>query len=253
MIEQIGFCAVSISPIRAEESDASEMVSQLLFGEIIEVIERKDKWLKIQSFADNYAGWIDPKHFMPLTKKELNRWMDGLSYEPSLIRSIQSPWGEMKIVRGSFIPYGNEMEFNIGPHTFQFNNSIQSIDKKDPFSLALTFLNSPYLWGGKTPFGIDCSGLTQQVFRFFDINLPRDAYQQAEYGTEVDFSDLECGDVAFFNNKEGKIIHVGIVGDDDKIIHASGHVRIDDLTEKGIIHSEKSYLTHSLCSIRRMY
>jgi len=112
-------------------------------------------------------------------------------------------------------------------------------------------LNAPYLWGGKSFFGIDCSGFTQQVFRFLDKRLPRDAYQQAEEGMTVEFDETEVGDLAFFANASGKITHVGIILENMQIIHAHGAVRLDELTKEGIFSADKGGITHYLTVIKR--
>jgi gamma-D-glutamyl-L-lysine dipeptidyl-peptidase len=247
-----GYCIVSISPVRFEASDRAEMVTQLLFGEIVTVEEMKSPWMKITSFADNYHGYVDHKHIRFLTEKELNRWMDGLSVMPDLIRKIDTPWGNQHIFKGSYIPFEQTESFNIGQDQFRIETHQVHTLKSDAFEIALEYLNAPYLWGGKTPFGIDCSGLTQMVFRFMDINLPRDASQQIDYGSAIVFEDIEKGDVAFFNNADGRIIHVGIADGNGSIIHASGMVRIDRLNENGIVHANSGELTHTLHSIKRM-
>ncbi len=221
------YCIVSISPVRSDASDRSEMVTQLLFGEVVTVEEMNAPWAKIKTYADNYEGYIDLKHLHFLSEKEVNRWLNGISYLPDFLKEIETPWGKQKIFKGSFIPFQAVNEFNIGEDKFTIEDHAVHTEKRDPFELAQEYLNAPYLWGGKTPFGIDCSGLTQMVFRFLDINLPRDASQQVDYGKSVPFNDLEQGDVAFFENKEGKIIHVGICRKNRQIIHASGNVRVD--------------------------
>jgi hypothetical protein len=252
MLSKFGYCKVSISPVRSENKDLAEIVTQLLFGEIIHIEEISGSWCKIITFSDNYSGWIDVKHFLPLTQKELNRWQDGLSYENSIFRTLVTPWGKQRIVKGSFVPFNSKEEFKIGNDSFNFIEPAISLTPTSAYELAIEYLNTPYLWGGKSPFGIDCSGLTQTVFRFFEKNLPRDASQQIEHGLEVDFEDILEGDIAFFHNKEGKIIHVGILNGDGKIIHASGCVRIDSFTKEGIIHSESGFLTHNLNRIKRI-
>jgi hypothetical protein len=244
--KKFAFCKVSISPLRKENADVSEMVSQMLFGEVVEVLEVQNNWTKVLTYFDNYEAWTDTKHLIYLSEKELFRHLDGLSIETELIQELQTPWGKQIITRGAFVPASKE--FNIGNHSFQF-----SVEKRsqnfDLLTFALSYLNSPYLWGGKSPFGIDCSGFTQQVFRLFDKNLPRDAYQQAEIGQEIPFAENQLGDLAFFHNSKGKITHVGIILDENQIIHASGCVKIDLLKSDGIYSDDSK--THELSFIRR--
>lgn len=251
MSAKLAYCKVSISPVRSENRDQAEIVTQLLFGELIHIEEVSGSWCKITTFSDNYPGWIDVKHFQFLSEKEANRWMDGLGYEKAIVRSIETRWGAQRIVKGSYVPIIDGLDFNIGKDTFRFHEELKTIQSNSVFEVASEYLNTPYLWGGKTPFGIDCSGLTQMVFRFFEINLPRDASQQVELGMDVSFDEIESGDVAFFHNKEGKVIHVGILDGLGSIIHASGCVRIDSFTAEGIVHSENESLTHILNTIKR--
>lgn len=252
MSDVFAYCQVSISPVRIDSSDASEMVTQLLFGEVVTVIEQTEKWWKIQSYADNYSGWVDPKQLGKLTKKEVNRWLDGLFYERAQVRRLNSSIGILSIVKGSFVPFHAESSFMIGDEEYEISDEQSTLSANDAFSIAKEYLNAPYLWGGKSPFGIDCSALVQSTFRFLDVNLPRDAAQQVEYGSDVAFGEHESGDVAFFHNSSGKIIHVGILNEKNEIIHASGIVRIDNFDSTGIKHAEKGYNTHSLNCIKRM-
>jgi len=244
-----GYCYVSISPVRAENRDQSEIVTQLLFGEVVTVLELASPWAKISSIADGYEGWVDIKHIKKLTTKEMRRWLEGLDYVRNRERLLQTPWGKQWICRGSFVP-ATEQHFNIGNDHFEWLDQEES-EFDDLWSCALTYLNTPYLWGGKTPYGIDCSGYTQAVYRFFNINLPRDASQQVLDGSEVDFEDIEKGDLAFFQNDSGKITHVGILDDEGHILHASGHVRRDLFTKEGIVHNETGSVTHRLSTIKR--
>lgn len=245
------FCKVSISPLRKESSDASEMVSQLLFGEIVELQESQGNWTRIRTFCDNYEGWTDARHLLQLSTKEVNRWLDGIHILPELLHEVETPWGNQQLTRGAFMPQNPGREFNIGNYRFSFVNESQE-NTMDWKTFALGYLNTPYLWGGKSPFGIDCSGFSQVVCRFREKNIPRDAYQQCDLGVEVLFEDQEEGDLAFFSNDKGKITHVGLILSNQKIIHASSWVRIDELRSDGIYRSDNGEKTHHLFAIKRI-
>jgi gamma-D-glutamyl-L-lysine dipeptidyl-peptidase len=248
---KFAFCIMAVSPIRSSNSDASEMVSQLHFGEPFEVKETIGKWAKIITYFDHYEGWIDGKHFLPISEKELRRWLDGLGILTELSAGLTSDLGLQIITKGAFVPETLSSEFNIGEYHFIFVN----LPKKADFSwqhFALSYLNTPYFWGGKSAFGIDCSGFSQQVFRFRGINISRDAYQQAELGQTIEFGEQESGDLTFFMNESGKITHVGIMLNEKHIIHASSWVRIDLLKSDGIYTKEESVKTHQLHSIKRL-
>ncbi len=251
MNAQLAFCKVNISPVRISNGDASEMVTQLLFGEVFEVHEFEKSWCKIVIYKDNYEGWIDVKHLELLTQKESTRWLDNQTLETNLLRKLQTPWGIQWISRGAFVGDSNQ-DFKIGQHAFSFVDLLPNLVFNTNTELALEYLNTPYLWGGKSPFGIDCSGFSQIVYRFFDINLPRDAYQQVELGMNVEYTDKLPGDLAFFTNSKGKVIHVGIILENNQIIHASGQVRIDTFIESGILNESKKEITHTLFAIKRV-
>jgi len=196
--QRYGFCLVAIAPIRREPSDTSEIVSQLLFGEPIEVQEFGRPWVKIQSYLDGYEGYIDGKHILPLTPKELKRWSDSKIYLATPFIYLQTPWGKQLISKGSLV--GDSAQFKIGDFDFELHASPLPASN-DLWENVLDYLNSPYLWGGKSIFGIDCSGFTQAIFRLQGINLPRDAYEQEELGESIEFSESKSGDLAYFTNK----------------------------------------------------
>jgi hypothetical protein len=245
-----GYCMVSAAPLRADKKDQSEIVSQLLFGEVVTIEELDAPWMHVTTFADNYSGFVDHKHIRRLTEKEVKRWMDGLSYSKSVLRSLSTPWGNQLIYRGSFVPQ-DVNSFNIGNDNFEWLEE-EILSASNPIQFAEEYINTPYLWGGKSPFGIDCSGITQVIYRFFDFNLPRDASEQIHHGVEVSFDEIEAGDLAYFNNSSGKTTHVGILDGNGGIIHASGHVRKDVFTPDGIYREDIDSITHPLFAIKRL-
>ncbi len=247
------YCQVSIAPVRAEAKDSAEMVTQLLFGEIIELIESDRQWRNVRNIIDGYSGWVDEKLLSPLTEKEMKRWFDRQEPVYNSISTVQTKLGKTTLTKGAFLPNSTTGgQFIIGKESYHLLNE-KTIVPADIEQIALSYLNAPYLWGGRTNFGIDCSGFTQMVFRFLNYNLPRDAYQQAEDGQEVQFANVQKGDLAFFDNDAGKITHVGIILDAQRIVHAHGSIRIDQFKKDGIYNGERQLLSHKLCLIKRYF
>lgn len=256
-----GISILSIIPGRKEPADAAEQVTQLLFGEHYEVKETRKKWIRIRTALDNYECWIDKKQHFAIDEKFGER----LNKQKFIPVSLEmAGWVQqvsnnsiVPIVLGSSLPFLDHGQFKIGKELFKFEGQHQlKADKKNTSLLvqqALVYLNTPYLWGGRHPFGIDCSGLVQICYKTIGINLPRDAYQQAALGSSLSFiEEAEPGDLAFFDNDEGKIIHVGILLKDNYIIHASGKVRIDRIDHQGIYNNEINDYSHRLRIIKRI-
>lgn len=247
--QKLAFCMVSVAPLRIDSNDSAEIVSQLLFGEPVEVLFHGEPWVKIRTILDGYEGFVDIKHLLAITEKESKKWLNEFSYQEEFSKVLDTPWGSQLTSRGSLI--SNEPSFKIGDFVFS-QHFAELKGSKSIIELAKELINTPYLWGGKSVFGIDCSGFIQMIFRLLNLNLPRDAFQQAEIGELVDFQDSKPGDLAFFTNNNGKIIHVGLIIENSKIIHASGRVRIDQLTETGIYNADFVKETHKLEKIRRV-
>ncbi len=259
MNQEFGVCNLSVVPLRAEPSDRSEMSSQLLFGDHFTILERTDKWTRLFTAFDEYEGWIDNKQFEEIEQAayvalhDLNTVL-GLAVSHKVIKT--STGEPLHLLAGSNIPAMLDNYFYLRDTRYRFEG-IGIHPSRDPFrntvmQTAMFYLNAPYSWGGKSLFGIDCSGFTQMVFRQFGIRLKRDAYQQAEQGELVGFlQESRAGDLAFFDNEEGRIVHVGIMLDNERIIHASGKVRIDLVDSQGIFNKELNRYTHKLRIVKR--
>lgn len=230
---------VSIVPVRATNSDKSEMVTQLLFGESVDILDTKKNWTKIKCHYDNYEGWIDSKQYVLISDEDFEKRDTEVIIERALYYNHQDEKFLLSI--------GSEVE-RVNPQESTPENLRDYI-----VEMALGFINVPYLWGGRSFFGIDCSGFTQIIYKANGIKIPRDAYQQAELGEVLDFvEEAQPGDLAFFENEDGKIIHTGIMLEGQKIIHAHGKVRIDELDSTGIFNKDLNKHTHKLRFIKRI-
>ncbi len=245
---------LNIVPLRAEASEKSEMVSQILFGEICTIIEYHNGWLKVECHYDKYIGWCDSKmvkiinnnQYESLKKLQSNHFKSQIS----TIKKNNNPF-TVSLGAIDITDFYELKNYNINikdsVSTKQLNISESGI-----LEIAQGYLGTPYLWGGRSFFGIDCSGFTQMIFRFKDIHIPRDASLQAECGETINFiTDAKIGDLLFFDNSEGKITHVGIYIDKGKIIHSSGEVRIDNVDQNGIFNNDEKKYSHNLRIIKR--
>jgi hypothetical protein len=253
-----GFCELAVVPVRREPSDKAEMSTQLLFGDLVEILEQSGSWLMIRNFYADYEGWIDARQVQLINEKEFSRLTAAKLYVNVKIygdsvkcggRTIHLPAGCSFYDLKGQVMLINEQPVVIDGNTKPFHFS----EMGKLIETALSYLNCPYLWGGKTYMGLDCSGLTQVVYKQHGVKLLRDAVQQATQGELISFiSDGKPGDLVFFDNKDGKIVHVGILLDNQKVLHCSGKVRIDDIDHQGIFNRELNKYTHSLRLIRRV-
>ncbi len=247
---QYAYCFLSSVPMRAEANDRSEMVNMILFGEAFEIIERRPNWVRVRLQHDQYTGWINPLQSRPLSFESFQKLAKNPKFFVKSVQSLTDLNGlKYEVTRGACLPNVTQGNFNIGEHNFIFKGELYS-SKKDRAAIkdsAMDYLGTPYFWGGRSSLGIDCSGFIQMIFRMNGIFLPRDASQQVIRGKSLSFLE-ECntGDLAFFDNAEGDIIHVGIILEDYKVIHASGKVRIDTLDHSGIYNEEMGKHTHKL-------
>lgn len=249
-------CCVPVAPIRIAPDHRAEMVSQLLFGEccIITVVE-KNGWVKIVNKLDAYTGWCQQVHFQGIEDTQYYLEDDHLTAD----------WASEIDYNGHlmWVPFGSSLTAMHNGHVFWRKNTVHFTgnvwepsaakhDAKTIKQLAFKFLNTSYLWGGRSVFGIDCSGFTQAVYKFLNIHLLRDAQQQATQGDMVGFlQEAHCGDLAFFDDAEGRITHVGILLNAQEIIHAAGKVRIDKIDNEGIVDADTGQRSQRLRIIKR--
>lgn len=257
---EFGFCELSLVPVRAMPDDKSEMTTQLLFGDLIVVLEKQEKWTRIRVIDDNYEGWIDRKQYVTLSEEEFVAERNKeVRYVKELVDVITCKSRNLAIpvLIGSGLRGENGNLFTMAGREYEFTGSLTELNEEpDRVKLvenALVYLNSPYLWGGKSPFGIDCSGFTQMVYRLSGIKLLRDAFLQASQGETVNLlHEAGPGDLLFFNDAEGQIVHCGIYIGNDKLIHASGKVRVDPVDHQGIFNRDRKGYTHSLRLIKKI-
>jgi len=235
------------------------MVTQLLFGDHYTVVEdsNRGKWVRINVYFDGYEGWIDKKQHYRISEEYFEQ-INSADYKVCLDRSTTVLFKKktLPILIGSVLPIGSVELFKVDEQ-FAFNGESKNLGEVWRFDrlkqVAFKYLNAPYLWGGRTPFGIDCSGFTQIVFKISGYKLERDSAMQAKQGRKVDsLAKGEPGDLCFFGTKT-KINHVGILLENERVIHASGHIRIDEMTAEGIFSAETGEKTHSLNGIRRIF
>lgn len=247
-------CENVFVPLRSGPSHKSEMLSQVLFGEKYRRTGEAGHWQKVETLFDNYSGWIDINHLQQsgdkgnLTGHVLNRSLlchkaDNTKLVLEAGCEIYNPDFENNTFLAGENKYTASTGFNKG--YLSVNESIQDT--------AMRFINSPYIWGGRIPSGIDCSGFTQLVYKIHGIKIPRDSREQASAGESVGFlEEAEPGDLVFFDDDLGRISHVGMIISQGLVIHASGRVRIDTIDHQGIFKNEIMDYSHRLRTIRRM-
>ena len=245
-----GICHLSIVPMRSEPSDPSELVNQILYGEHFKVVEHRKKWSRIKLTHDRYEGWIDNKQYIEITEEQYafaKAQPQRLTTDP--VQCLTNKQNEiLTIVLGSSLSHNELLNYEYEGSYTEGKKSKEAL-----VETSLLYLKSPYLWGGRTNFGIDCSGFTQMVYRLNGYTLKRDASLQATQGEALSFiEESEPGDLAFFDNDEGLITHVGIIMEDNYIIHAHGEVRIDRLDHSGIYNINTRMHTHKLRVIKKI-
>lgn len=251
-----GICELALVAVRRLAGDQSEMVNQLLFGDLILIKDKHHHWLLIESTDDNYEGWVDEKQITYIEEDVFT----ALSASPPVYLLDENAIATCKqlhkyISIGSRLPFYQDGQFVIKENTYRIDAHVKLTSGKsgreDLINTALKFLGTPYLWGGRSLYGIDCSGFVQLVFKMHGHMIQRDARQQVEHGRLLNFvTEALPGDLAFFDNEEGLITHVGIILPESRIIHASGEVRIDSIDHQGIFNESLQKYSHKLRLIK---
>jgi len=232
-----GICKYSTVSVRKEPSHRSELVTELLFNDLYQVIENGSGWLKIKMEYDGYEGWINGKQHQEIPETAFNALV---------VKDKRVICAPFELFDGKILTFGTSV--------FESQERYQAPNRANMMiSNGLRLLDVPYRWGGRTVFGIDCSGFVQLCAKTVGIKLPRDASQQVKCGEDVYFLlEAQAGDLAFFENDEHNIVHVGIILEDQKILHSSGNVRIDSIDQTGIFNEELGKHTHFLAAIKRL-
>ena len=250
---------MAVVPVRKDPREAGEQLTQLLFGDHYEVLDlsQDKKWLQIRIYSDHTVGWLDGKQHHSISKEYFEQ-INATDYKitTDIASAVLYKKNPLTIVMGSIVPISNSELFKI-EEQFAFNGESKSLGQRRDVdylkNIARKYLQAPCQAGGKSPFGIDPSGLVQMIFKITGYSLPRDIHQQSLAGKKMkSFDEALPGDLAFFYEKGNEVSHVGIILDGDKIIHASGHVRMDRITEEGILNPDTKIYTHLLHSIRRI-
>lgn len=249
--------------MRRERSERSVMVSQLLFGEVYEVLDVDDKWLYIRLLHDDCKGWIDQRVHRGVDDAYVERYRASdqlLMGEAFNLVAKKGDWGNKLIVAGSVLPFYDAYakKMLLGDDEYTVVGALREVGidslRELLIQYALMFFNAPYLWGGRTPYGIDCAGLVQIVYRLAGIQLPREAERQVSKGVTLSFiEEAQPGDLAFFGDDAGCITHVGILWEQGRIIHASGRVRVDKIDHHGIFNEEMKRYTHMLKVLKQYF
>ena len=252
-------CILPLVPVREKPSDKSQMINQLLFGDLVQVRERNKDWVLMETIHDNYPGWVDEKQLAFLSAAFFERMEkeEAVFLSEKFVDAHDKNGDSLSLIMGNRLPAFEKNVFFMGDTGYSLPKNVRLLRGKQKqdvvIETAKRYLGSPYLWGGRSYFGNDCSGFTQIVYRMCGYNLLRDSSQQAEQGVIISFiEEAKIADLAFFENEEGCIMHVGILLNNHQIIHSSGQVRIDAIDHEGIFNENLKKYTHKLRFIRRI-
>ncbi|MCH5244014.1 MAG: C40 family peptidase [Lentimicrobiaceae bacterium] len=263
-MSRYGICHIAQAPLRDTISHSSEMISQVLFGDIVEIKDKYQNWNKVETLFDGYEGWLDEKQFIAIEQEDYEAYKADKNpvFSTGFLSEAErdADHSIFRIGMGCRLPLFKDGSFKLGKLDYSYKNPVWEIPadaeqkKKAVLERASLLINTPYLWGGKSSVGTDCSGFTQLILRSCGINLLRNASQQAGQGTLINLlAEAQAGDLLFFDNENEQIVHTGIYTGNGHVIHASGYVRIDPVDHEGIYRQDMGSYTHHLRLIRRMF
>ena len=258
-----GLSLHSIVPVRTEAREGSEQSTQMLFAETCTILEEKPRWNRIKLDLDGQEGWVDAKMICPMTEEEYKGHQEAMQSAAfvafPMTYAVSGNNGQtIPLTAGTRLPKFKDGVFELLGVKFRIDASMvrtapAAMNLQTLLETTRFFLNTPYLWGGKNALGMDCSGFTQVIMGLFGKALLRNASEQATQGAPVqDLQHAQAGDLVFFDHEDGKISHVGIVIDPERVIHCSGRVKVEKLDSNGIFSVETGAYTHHLVQIRRV-
>lgn len=253
-----GICMLSAVAVRESPSEKSQMVNQLLFGELMAVKDTKNDWFLIETVDDCYVGWVCKNQIKQLTDTEFAIIKESKPYYlQTLSAQVRGKGGKIPVFRGAQFHGWEDGAFIIAGESFYYKKAVHEVSEsagsREIITVARTYLNVPYLLGGRSPLGIDGPGLVQMIFKMNGVLLPRKVVQQVEKGEQILFVEAsEPADLAFFEGADGVVSHVGIILNENKILHAWGKVRIDFIDHQGIFNKELGKYTHQLRVVKRI-
>lgn len=256
-----------VTPVREQPSEAAEQATQLLFGEVCEVVDHLPGWTKIRSTMDGQTGWVSAKMVTPVSEEAKKQWGDeamGVVAVPMAVATDIATGEKRMLTIGTRLPnYADgtfivlEKQYQIDPScVYEIKGEKVEVKGEEVVRVAKSLLNVPYLWGGKNMMGFDCSGFVQTVYSVFGIQLLRNAREQITQGKVVNsLAESQPGDLVFFDHSDRdpnatKISHVGMLISPTQVIHCSGCVHIDRIDEMGVYLSNGE-MTHHLVQIKR--
>lgn len=253
----------SVIPVRAEAREGAEQTTQMLFGEVCTILEQKPRWNRIKLESDGQEGWVDAKMISPMNAKEYASYCEAcrsaaLVAFPMALAVSENNGQTIPLTAGTQLSQYKNGRFEVLGVGFRIDPSMvidkpRKLTQGNLLQTVRFFLNVPYLWGGKNALGMDCSGFTQVIMSLFGRKLLRNASEQVTQGKIVaSLEDAQAGDLVFFDHEDGKISHVGIIIDRERVIHCSGRVKVEKLDSNGIFSAEQNSYTHHLVAIRRI-